>query len=365
MTLEKQKNFYIPELDGLRFFAFLLIFFHNADPVLSNSFLRKVSEYGWIGVDLFFCLSAYLITRLLVIEYQSTNQINIKHFYIRRILRIWPLYYFYIFIGLIYAYLVPHTLEKVFLNLFSLLTFSYNFAYFFLFPIPIVIFIHLWSISYEIQYYTISPWIVNKLMKISTTAKWFVLISILFFSNVIRAIFIYNKIVHPVIYFLPLTHLDSIITGIILGTGILDKFISQTNGYKILIAGLALIFCVFQLPNNQIIGWHLPITYFLSACGMLLIIMSTLVPTKSATNIFSSRIFVFLGRISYGLYIFHFLGLSLTVQIFIKYFKIAYNNFDENFLSFISLAFLITLAFSFLSYRLIELPFLKLKNNFS
>src|SRR5690606_33171181 len=80
---------------GLRFIAFLLIFIHHTGfgDVFLVSFIKRI---GWIGVDVFFCLSAFLLTRLLQIEYENTDRIHIRYFFIRRVLRIWPLYFTYI-----------------------------------------------------------------------------------------------------------------------------------------------------------------------------------------------------------------------------------------------------------------------------
>ena len=101
-------SFYRPELDILRFGAFLLVFLHHALPHATidyftsdygifkqaASLLAGIARAGALGVDLFFALSAYLITELLLRERRSHGAIDIRAFYIRRILRIWPLYYF-------------------------------------------------------------------------------------------------------------------------------------------------------------------------------------------------------------------------------------------------------------------------------
>ena len=122
---------YLPELDSLRFFAFLLVFgFHKGLPALGgwirdifaatidlpwllingsggfggplgrtvdHAFLRN----GWIGVNLFFCLSGFIITRLLIQEEDRNGRIDWKAFWIRRALRIWPLYYVIYVIGFV------------------------------------------------------------------------------------------------------------------------------------------------------------------------------------------------------------------------------------------------------------------------
>ena len=98
---KKSRRFYVPQLDGLRFLAFLLVFVHHGphwDAVFAphstgNRIFSFLESYGWCGVDLFLVLSAYLITSLLLIEYQQEHDISLRGFYLRRILRIWPLYY--------------------------------------------------------------------------------------------------------------------------------------------------------------------------------------------------------------------------------------------------------------------------------
>jgi peptidoglycan/LPS O-acetylase OafA/YrhL len=91
-------RYYRPELDALRFFAFLCVFFFHAgayvsiDPV-KYEWLSRVRAVGLFGVPIFFLLSAFLITQLLFSERERTGRIHIPSFYMRRILRIWPLYF--------------------------------------------------------------------------------------------------------------------------------------------------------------------------------------------------------------------------------------------------------------------------------
>src|SRR5271157_1881088 len=102
-----QEPFYRPELDCLRFFAFLGVFVHHSIPKEPSFFrahglpviLSNFSYAGAFGVDLFFCLSAYLITKLLLREKDLTGHLNVKAFYVRRILRIWPLYFAFVFLS--------------------------------------------------------------------------------------------------------------------------------------------------------------------------------------------------------------------------------------------------------------------------
>ncbi len=94
------KTSYWPQLDGLRTIAFLLVFFHHhGAPIVfstckgAQDYLQKISEWGWLGVDLFFILSAFLVTHLLCTEQKAYGKISLPKFYARRALRIWPLYF--------------------------------------------------------------------------------------------------------------------------------------------------------------------------------------------------------------------------------------------------------------------------------
>src|SRR6187399_3026044 len=103
------KKIFFPNLDGWRFLAFLGVFYYHSfstelahikdDP--TYKFLKGTTRGGDLGVDFFFVLSGFLIVYLLINEKQLTGKISVKKFYIRRILRIFPLYYFCVFFGFI------------------------------------------------------------------------------------------------------------------------------------------------------------------------------------------------------------------------------------------------------------------------
>ena len=101
------KKIYFPNLDGLRFFAFLAVFlahsFYSESEEITElavyKVFRSVGHLGMFGVNFFFVLSGFLITYLLIIEKKEYKNVNIPAFYVRRVLRIWPLYYLVILIG--------------------------------------------------------------------------------------------------------------------------------------------------------------------------------------------------------------------------------------------------------------------------
>jgi peptidoglycan/LPS O-acetylase OafA/YrhL len=158
------KKIYFVNLDGLRFYAFLAVFFAHSfwaeyDYINKNKYfalLKIVAYKGVLGVNFFFVLSGFLITYLLLQERFATGKIDILAFYMRRILKIWPLYYLIVLIGFFVvpftqSFLGQPTLEKG--NLWYYLFFIGNFD---VLPTSAVLGI-LWSITVEEQFYLIWP----------------------------------------------------------------------------------------------------------------------------------------------------------------------------------------------------------------
>lgn len=362
MKNEEIKRFYHPELDGLRFFAFLLVFIHNAEPILSETPLRIISKYGWIGVDLFFCLSAFLITKLLLAEQNTTNTINAKNYYARRAIKIFPQYFLYIFIIFLFKDHIPSGNTNIGVNIFGLITFSYNFVYFYLFPSANLLFIHLWSISYEFQNYMIFPLLAKKLKGNTLKQAAGILGALFLAGNILRAIFIYFQLEHPSIYFLPITHFDSVLGGVAVGAGIFDNLIRKLAGWKLFVLGIIFNAAIFLLPNNDVSGWNLMLTYPLSGIGMSLMIISA---TQKEIFLFSgllkNRLIVYLGKISYGLYLFHVGVFFITSQMLFKYFGYTGQELSENYLVVLTISFAITFSIASISHFILEKPFLNIK----
>jgi peptidoglycan/LPS O-acetylase OafA/YrhL len=366
MEIEKRTpqtpGFYLPQLDGLRFVAFLLVFIHNANPILSESHLRKLSEYGWIGVDLFFCISAFLITKILVHEYKSDKTINSKNYLVRRILKIGPQYFLYIFLIYLFKDIIPNGDTKTIENLIGLGTFTYNIIYFYLFPSPVLLFVHLWSISFEFQYYLILPTAVITLINASTKQKTLLLSGVVIAGTVLRFLCVYFNFEHPLIYLLPFTHFESILGGVLLGTGVLDNFSKNFPGVALFILGLIFNLTIFLLPNNDIVSWKLLLTYPLLGIGMTLTVLSVLnndVPIVS--RLLTQKPIVYLGKISYGLYLFHIAAFFLTSRALINFAGYSGIEISKNHLLVMFISFAITYLVSKISYNLIERPFLTLK----
>ena len=109
-------SFYRPELDALRFFAFFAVYLtHSLShdpgdytryhlPHMAGELMAAIASSGRFGVQLFFLLSGYLITSLLLREKWTKGDVNLRAFYIRRILRIWPLYFFILLVAVLWPW---------------------------------------------------------------------------------------------------------------------------------------------------------------------------------------------------------------------------------------------------------------------
>ena len=174
MMFKQQPEFkYFKNLDGLRFLAaFAVIIGHSQSLILKKGvrvfspFANKLANFG---VDFFFVLSGFLISYLLLREIDKTGKINIRYFYYRRFLRIWPVYFAYGLIALAvgkffidwfnYAptYSHDYSFKDYLYNIFFLGTFSINFQAFLGYhrPVSSLMVGHFWSLGIEEQFYLI------------------------------------------------------------------------------------------------------------------------------------------------------------------------------------------------------------------
>ena len=151
---------HLPGLNGIRAIASLAVVVSHTTSALRTfgvdtsgfgSFAHGLDLAGF-AVTMFFCLSGFLITYLLLHERALTQTVDIKHFYIRRALRIWPLYYSYIGVCVIYMWVTnPHqNLSQLPIFLFLCGNFLFN---------NIPLFGHFWSLCVEEQFYAFWPWV--------------------------------------------------------------------------------------------------------------------------------------------------------------------------------------------------------------
>ena len=153
---------YRPEIDGLRAIAVVAVIFYHAQITI---FGYQFFNGGFIGVDIFFVISGYLITSIILKELVTYNSFSFKHFYERRIRRILPALLFVMLVSLPFAwiYLLPISFVDFLKSILYSLGFSSNFYFYFTGQLYgaesglLKPFLHTWSLSIEEQYYILFP----------------------------------------------------------------------------------------------------------------------------------------------------------------------------------------------------------------
>jgi peptidoglycan/LPS O-acetylase OafA/YrhL len=363
-----EQKIYFPALDGLRFFAFLVVFIRHT-PLLPLPIYGEVFKVAWAGVDLFLCLSAYLFVHLLGLEWRKTGTIHVINFYIRRALRIWPAYFLCVGIFVILILITNGFTSEVRWRVFGYSTFTSNiinaiFNFKDVFPVSLLR--HLWTISYEEQFYLVIPWFLLFMFRIDKRKQAFVLSLIFVAGLCIRAAYIYLKVPYPAIYVLPITHFEAVLLGLCVGLGVLQFLIDRINWWVAALAGITFFIPITFMPTVTVTSWWLMPMYVLIGLGSASFLIMAL-KSNEAPNMrwLASKPLVYLGKISYGLYLYHF-SIIWFVQKFFEKITPALSISDQvkPFLIFF-LALAITIASASLSYQWIEKPFLKMKGRFS
>ncbi len=353
-----------PALDGLRGIAIILvILYHNFNFI-------EYFNYGWLGVDLFFVLSGFLITNILLNTLNSKNYF--KNFYSRRVLRIFPLYYFSLILFLFLIPAISHSLLEMTYyqkNQIWFWTYLQNWPLIFKDDANAKALNHYWSLAIEEQYYLIWPLIILLLKR----PKRILSICILLLVMVIIARFyIWKNSENFPSYeraFL-FTRFDGILIGSMLATLcninplLLRKYFTP---FLISLTLFNYLFYLFQKNQNpDFPSWAIAGFITFSLLFALIIYEAVMKENRLLNLILTNPVLTFLGKYSYGFYIFHFPVLLMikpyTDQLSGNWF--GQGNFVQMFISAL-LASLAGLTTSILCYHLIEKHFLKLKKRFA
>lgn len=352
---------YYPALDGLRGLAILLVVVYH------NFGFINVFFFGWLGVDLFFVLSGFLITDILLKTIGEKN--FLRNFFMRRILRIFPLYYF----GLVlFLFVIPlfaeHFNVKYYTdNQFWLWTYLQNWLYIFRNPGQTNTLNHLWSLAVEEQFYLLWPLVILLLRK----PKWLLIFISLLLAGVLGLrLWAWINQVADLAYFnlYTFTRIDGICIGCMVALllriypGFLKKYTSPIVLF-FAVMNLAFFFVNraydFGFPYLALAGY----TTFAMIFG-LLVNEAVTGGTKLIDFLFNIPVLKFFGRISYGFYVFHWPLYILFSPWLIKQFS----KFSSGSLLQFSVslaATVIAILVSWLSFRYFERYFLKLKTKYS
>ncbi len=339
---------YFPELDGLRLVAFLLVFgFHGGFPWLAEAVTlltlplfmvaqwlgpwamnhaadigpavgRAIRGNGWVGVQLFFILSGFLITTLLLREEARFGRVDVRAFWVRRILRIWPLYY--LVVALVFFVIPaldgrlgdPDHAAMVRRHLPWFLAFLGNWSMIVLGPIPDDRVTILWSVCAEEQFYVIAPLIVALVGR-----RWRLVVIGLGMALAVgvRAWVASRGMGRLAISYNTLAHLDTMLSGVALAV-VLDRFPPGPRAARAArVWGWIVLAAIVWLMNRGELGhetfarktWD----YLAIWATGLGVVLYPMLRRGVVSRALTLAAVVWLGRISYGLYMYHEVALGV------------------------------------------------------
>lgn len=368
-------KFYLPNLNSLRAIAALMVIMCHLLEGQSRTIVF-LGNFGSSGVTIFFVLSGFLITYLLLMEQKVFSKININAFYFRRILRIWPLYFLILFIAyVVIPYFIPEdhliemdrrSLKSFLMNVFFLTNFTLILKL-----TPLIIRV-IWSIGIEEQFYIFWPWLIK--MKEKKRNSLILLIIFFFpFSKLFFVLFEYytgSNSLQIISSIITVTRFDSMAIGGLFGILAFCKKIDFgyfTIRYESITSKKIQWGVYFSIFISYLITFIYPslfqiINYILHPCLFAICIVNLATNSNSVLNI-ENNYMNYLGKISYGLYLIHQIVIYLVLARLKAFFK-----YDSVFLNYL-LPYTITLAIivfiSGILYKYYESPFFRLKNKYA
>lgn len=373
---DKEEKVFFPGINALRFFAALGVIITHIE-LLKGAFGYKhywnnpfFFNLGGLGVYFFFVLSGFLITFLLLKEKERIGKIKIKEFYLRRILRIWPLYYLICVLGF---FILPHfeSIQILYLkenfrlhfdtNLILYLIMLPNLAFSMFTAVP-----HIgqtWSIGVEEQFYIAWPWIISKSKNVLRTLV--LIICSLIVLKVLTLLLGYRYSGHDwyttVKNFVAMSKFECMAIGGI-GAYFLhikkQRVLSIVSNRAVFFTSIAaILLLIFFTPEKLQDGIH--IIYSFLFLGIILKVATN----KQTGNLLENRLFSYLGKISYGIYMYHFMIIPI-VLISYKYINLGSNEIMMN-IYFYLITLLLTILVAGFSYSFYESKFIKLKRKFT
>lgn len=371
--LKSKKAIYFPGLNALRYFAAAAVVVCHVEEMKGiNLFPNRyatVYGLGTIAVTFFFVLSGFLITYLLLVEKKESDTVQIKNFYVRRALRIWPLYYLIAALGLlviphINAFDIPEFSVKVIpeypANILLYALFLPNIAAGLKYYVPYAS--QLWSVGVEEQFYLFWPWIF-KYVKKPLPAMLAVIVVFLLLRVGCSYVMVHwpeQQVALGMLYrILDLTRIDCMAVG---GVGAYlmyqeaawfrTYFINYKAELASLLVPLLLIVTSTKFGDAQ---------HTLYSFCFLIFIINVSCKSKSIFRL-EGKVWTFLGNISYSIYMYQYLAIGIVLVLFKKLNAVSFTAPYD--ILFHVLCQVLVIIMAQLSYRFLETPFLKLKKKF-
>lgn len=350
---------YLPFIDGLRALSIILVLgWHNMGPV--TGFFGRLL-HGWTGVEIFFVISGYLITSILLREREQHQDISLKKFYIRRGLRIWPAYYVFLLIfGLLWSGAATFYWPSLVVAALYLSNFDLALGWGYLEKCPLLFIT--WSLSCEEQYYIVWP----LLMKFVSERLIIIIPVLMVLIEVWRAYLVFSGASHERFGSFE-TKVDSILSGCL--AAVVQGRISEHKSFESFLknrlsaplVACAIVGCMAWLvpyAPGDLLGKLMyfdlkaPLLNLLSAVFILILLSQ---PESLFVKLLSTGVLVAIGRLSYSLYLWHAFVIAVCRNLLSGQNPIL----GEVFTGFACL------SVASLSYVVVEKPFLKLKKKFS
>jgi peptidoglycan/LPS O-acetylase OafA/YrhL len=376
-----EKKIYFSGLDGLRFISISFVVLHHLFTFknyygLTHFEFPVIGLIGYYGIQFFFAGSGFLITYLLLTEQKKYGEISLKYFFVRRVLRIWPAYYLLIFIALALVlhqplFAIPDLTENYLASNYQ----KGNTLYFAFLP-------HL------VPFFNPTAPYVHPTYTIGIEEQFYFLWGILFFlaARYVKWIFIILIISIPLLNATHDIFYNSYLT--ITEKGI-EKYLFKSATYikysrfsTFAIGSLLAIFFhmkmkwinVFKSAFVQLavyaalvlsIVYDISVPYFRDEYISILMLLVFIVATFSKESIinYEAKWLAFLGKISYGIYLFHIFAIIFSIKICIDIFHFKIDNYWQLFVLII-MTMLLAALFGFISYFSIEKHFLNVKKRF-
>ena len=362
MTNNKSK--YLPSIDSLRALAVLAVIIYHVDV--------NYLPGGFLGVDLFFVLSGYLISSLIIKEYKKTGSLNLYNFYIRRARRLLPAVYFMITVVLVVIVMFNGVLLKK-SHLDAIFGYIYSSNWWYIFhkldyfdsfgsQSP---FKHLWSLAIEEQFYMIFPLLFLLINRKKKDKDGFYKLN-RNFLYVILGVILVSLIAHIIlfdinnisrIYFGTDTRAFSLLVGVV-GAILypMDKLNTKITPQENLVYSVVSLISIAALITIMIYTseyntWLYRGGFLLVAILGIIIIISSGKQHTIMAKLLSFKPVVFIGKISYSLYLWHFPVLVLTTPV---------SEIGKPNIFFVVLRVILTFILAIISYALVETPIRKL-----
>jgi peptidoglycan/LPS O-acetylase OafA/YrhL len=337
----------IPQLDAVRGLAILLVVMHNISLKYPLFYSQQLFSNGWMGVDLFFVLSGFLITGILVDTKRSQGYL--KNFYVRRCLRIWPLYYSLIFFMFVIVRFLSASEFRTVMQQSSPWWAFPLFLQNFLIPIstnaagPLGV---TWSLAIEEQFYVIWPLVVRFC---SSKQLRRVAVAEICISPVLRY---YLSLHHVYLYTNVFCRLDGLMAGALLALLVRsDNFVPS----KFLTRAWTLFFIAAPLAVvTEAVHARWIVFSFTAIASVSFVYLALFCDHKWFRAVMTNQFLIYTGTVSYGLYLLHKIPFGVVQTL----------HLDQHPLLALLIILVMSYALAVLSWNLLEKPFLNLKRLF-